>query len=278
MLQLIKTEWLKLKKYPAFWALFGIVALSYPSVNYMFHFGYKNMTTNPKGKNDLQTQAWKMLLDNPFSFPEAWHSVAFFSSLFVFIPALLVIMLIANEYTYKTHRQNIIDGWSRSEFVTSKLLSVLLISSFTTLLYIIIAAIFGYNYSSEFSISRWDEQLKYIPLFFLQTFAQLTLAFLVGFLVKRSFIALGIFIFYYLMVENILAGLVTFKSNVPKLANFFPLELSDKLIPPPAFRYKFDESAYNQALYDINPHIIYTIIFTGLIWFLCYKVYQKRDL
>lgn len=278
MLQLIKTEWLKLKKYPAFWALFGIVALSYPSVNYMFHFFYKDMTTSSKGESYPQTSMWKMLIGNPFSFPETWHSIAYFSSCFVFIPALLVIMLIANEYTYKTHRQNIIDGWSRNEFVTSKLLSVLLISFFTTLLYIIIAAVFGYNYSSEFSISRWDEQLKYIPLFFLQTFAQLTLAFLVGFLVKRSFIALGIFIFYYLMVENILVGLITFKTNVPKLANFLPLELSDKLIPPPAFRYKFDESAYNQALYDINPHIIYTIIFTGLIWFLCYKVYQKRDL
>lgn len=274
MMHLIKTEWLKLKKYPAFWALFGIVALSYPSVNYMFHIIYKDVT-HSKG---MSGEMMKMLLENPFSFPEAWHTVGFFSSVFVFIPAILVIMLIANEYTYKTHRQNIIDGWSRNEFILSKLLSVVIVAAFATLIYAIIAAVFGFAYSTEFSSSRWAEQLKYIPLFFLQTFAQLSIAFLVGFLVKRSFIALAIFFFYFFMVENILVNLVKFKTIYPKLADFFPLEVSDKLIPMPIFMSKFNAEKYNQNIADIPYFALYTCIVTAFVWFICFKLYEKRDL
>ena len=36
MLSLIKIEWLKIKKYPAFWWMLVIVALTYPSINLMF--------------------------------------------------------------------------------------------------------------------------------------------------------------------------------------------------------------------------------------------------
>jgi len=40
MQALIKIEWLKIKKYPAFWWMLGIVALTYPGINYMFHHVY----------------------------------------------------------------------------------------------------------------------------------------------------------------------------------------------------------------------------------------------
>lgn len=274
MMQLIKTEWLKLKKYPAFWVLFGIVALSYPSVNYMFHLIYKDIT-HSKG---MSGEMMKMLLENPFSFPEAWHTVGFFSSIFIFIPAILVIMLIANEYTYKTHRQNIIDGWSRKEFITSKLLSVVIVAFLATLVYSIIATVFGIAYSSEFSLPRWAEQIKYIPLFFLQTFAQLSIAFLIGFLVKRSFIALAIFFFYFFMVENILVNLVKYKTIFPNLSHYFPLEISDKLIPMPIFMSKFNAAKYNQDIADIPYFALYSCLLTALVWFVCYKLYERKDL
>jgi len=37
MTSLLKTEWLKLKKYWAFWLMTGIVALTYPGINYMMY-------------------------------------------------------------------------------------------------------------------------------------------------------------------------------------------------------------------------------------------------
>jgi len=274
MVSLIKIEWLKLKKYPAFWWMLGIVALTYPAINLMFSAVFDSMS---KG-NGMESQLAKMLLGNPFAFPEVWHSVAYFSSWFIMIPAILVIMIIANEYTYKTNRQNIIDGWTRNEFVTSKLFDVLIIAGVTTLAYALVALSFGFSYSSEIEKTRWSEQLQYIPLFLLQSFAQLTIAFLLGFLIKRSFIALGIFLFYSVLVEPLTVQYLTYGAKLPKVASFFPLEISDKLIPPAAFMGKFNEVAYKQSLNDINIHIAFTAFLTAGIWWLCYSLYSKRDL
>ena len=127
MISLIRTEWLKMKKYNAFWWIMGITALSYPGINYIFYMIYDNLVHKPSQAGQLA----KMVIGNPFTFPEVWHTVAYASSVFVFIPAVVIIMFITNEYTFKTHRQNIIDGWSRSQFVTSKLIDVLLISLIT---------------------------------------------------------------------------------------------------------------------------------------------------
>src|SRR5215212_3381742 len=131
---LLKTEWLKIKKYPAFWWMLGIVSLSYPGMNYAIYAnGYKDQL------NDKSMGPILRMLPDPFTFPDAWQTVAFISSLFVFLPSIVVIMFITNEYTYKTHRQNIIDGWSRNDFMMSKMIDVVIISLIVTVLYIITA-------------------------------------------------------------------------------------------------------------------------------------------
>ncbi len=274
MLALIKIEWLKIKKYPAFWWMFGIVALTYPGTNMMFYYGYIESTN---GKNKAMELA-KMLLGNPFAFPETWHTVAFLSSFFIVIPAILVIMLVTNEYNYKTHRQNIIDGWSRSQFVTSKLFDVLIISGVCTIMYTVVAFSFG-AWADIDNIGRWAEQLRYIPYFFMQTFAQLTLAFLMGFLIKKAFIALGIFFFYTMIFENIAVAYAKFK--LQDIGKFLPFEISDRIITNPAFMSRFGKDmkdAYEKALGQVNTHILLSLLLTSAIWAFCYYLHKKRDL
>jgi len=270
MINLLKTEWLKIKKYPAFWWIIGVTALSYPGINYIFHSIYDNMLH----RNNQTARITKALIGNPFAFPEAWHTVAYFSSFFVFIPAVVVIMLVTNEYNYKTHRQNIIDGWSRSQYTTSKFIDVLLVSLLITILYILVSMIIGYT-NSEGAPDTWSLSY-YTALFALQTLSQLSIAFLIGFLVKRAFIALGVFIFYFLIFENILVGVGKRYAN--DIGRFLPLEISDRLIPVPAFLGKFDKESYDRALAAINAHIFYTIILTAIIWLICFRVNNKRDL
>src|ERR1700730_7826547 len=223
MAQILKTEWLKIKKYPAFWWVMGITALTYPGINYMFHSIYLNITE----KQSAAGKVVKALIGNPFSFPEAWRTVAYFSSIFVFIPAIVVIMLITNEYSYKTNRQNIIDGWSRKDFMTAKLSDVLLLSGLVTLLFAIVAFIIGFTNTEKSAPNQWS-LAYYIGLFFLQTFSQLSLAFVTGFLVRKSFIALAIFSFYFIIVEPIAVNLIKYKLK-SEAGQFLPLEISQKL-------------------------------------------------
>src|SRR5450755_3518390 len=177
MLNILKTEWLKIKKYPAFWWVMGITALTYPGINFMFHRIYLQITSNENQSGKIV----KALLGNPFALPEGWRTVAYFSSLFVFIPAIVIIMLITNEYTYKTNRQNIIDGWSRNDFMTGKLIDVLLLTILITILYSLVALIIGVTNTTDAMAAKWS-LAYYIGLFALQSFSQLSLAFLVGFL------------------------------------------------------------------------------------------------
>jgi ABC-type transport system involved in multi-copper enzyme maturation permease subunit len=271
MLQIIQTEWLKIKTYRAFWGVMAITGLSYPGINYIFYNAYLNITKNGSPTGDMA----KMLLGNPFAFPETFHTAGFFSSFFVFIPAIVVIMMITNEYTYKTHRQNIIDGWSRNTFLLSKFFDVLLITLLVTFLYSLVSLAIGFASTKTPQKDIWSKAY-YAGLFALQTFSQLSFAFLIGFLVRKAFIALSIFIFYFLILENTAANLLKVKAN--DIGRFLPLEISDRLIPIPAFLGKFNEESYKASLEAIRWHIGYTILITALIWFICYSLNKKRDL
>jgi ABC-2 type transport system permease protein len=272
MTNLIKTEWLKIKGYNSFWWIMGLTALSYPGINYMFYFVYKDITDQKNSTGQL----FKLALGNPFAFPEAWHSVAYFSSFFVFIPAVVVIMFISNEYTFRTHRQNIIDGWGRGQFITSKLIDVLIVTLLITLLYVTASIVSGFVTLNDGNGNNWG-QAYYTGLFALQTFAQLSIAFLIGFLVRKAFIALGIFIFYFLILENILVGVFYVKAN--DIGRFLPIEISDRLIPAPAFLGKIKSpEVYQQSLDRIPMHVGMTIVLTTIIWLICYRINSKRDL
>jgi hypothetical protein len=248
-----------------------IITLSYPGVNYIFHQIYREVMA----RGETASQMVKMLVGNPFTFPEVWHTVAYASSLFICIPSIVVIMFITNEYSFKTHRQNIIDGWSRQQFMMAKMIDVLLISCLTTLVFAIVALVIGFVNIEDATAGAWSGA-SYIGLFALQSFSQLTIAFLLALMIRKAFIALGIFIFYFFPLEPILTEVARMKAN--DAGRFLPLEISDRLIPVPAFVGKINQDRYSQALASIGPHIVYTVVLTALVWFLCFWINNKRDL
>jgi hypothetical protein len=270
-MNLLRTEWFKLKNYAAFWWLIGLTALSYPGMTYIFKNAYDNLS-HRKGKAEV---ILTMLLGNPFSLPEAWHTITYASSMFVFIPAVVVIMFITNEYTYKTNRQNIIDGWSRDQFMLAKMINVFLVSLTVTILCLIVTLIIGLSNYSLTTANKWD-QSYFILLFGLQTFSQLSIAFLIGFLIRKAFIALGVFLFYFLIFENVLVALGFFY-KIPAY-KYLPIEISDRMIPPPAFWGNFDKDNWLKEMSEKNYHALYTLIFMAVVWFICFRINRRRDL
>jgi ABC-type transport system involved in multi-copper enzyme maturation permease subunit len=271
MLNLLRTEWLKIKNYPGFWWIMGVTLLSYPGINGLFYFIYKEQTQNAK----QAAQMIKFLIGDPFEMPEVFRTVAFTSSLFVFIPAILVIMLITNEYTYKTNRQNVIDGWSRNEFLIAKFFNVVTITALVVGLYLAVTITIGFITTPKTSAESW-KMLNYAALFALQVFAQLSFAFLLGLIIKRAFIALGVFIFYKIVLENILSGVLI--KYAKDAGRFLPTESSDRLTPIPAFLGKLDPDAYAKTLGLLNQQAFITVGYLIIFWGLVFWVYKKRDL
>jgi ABC-2 type transport system permease protein len=269
MTNLLKTEWLKLKKYWAFWVMTGIVALTYPGINYMIYSeAYKDQL------NDKRMGPILKMIPNPFTFPEVWHTAAFISSFFLFLPAIVVIMFITNEYSYKTHRQNVIDGWSRNQFLLAKMIDVFLVSLVVTILYTVVALILGNVNRGDEVVNIWTNT-KYIGLFFLLNFSQLSIAFLIAILVRKAFIALGIFVFYFFPLEPLLVALSRERAN--DIGRWLPLEISDRMIPVPRLFIAGDKE-WESLQHQSNQHIFYSIILTILIWGFCYWFNKKKDL
>jgi ABC-type transport system involved in multi-copper enzyme maturation permease subunit len=272
MTNIVKTEWLKIKNYPAFWWVFGITAVTYPAINYLFLYAYHDITR----QKSTAGQVLKALMGNPFALPEGWRTMAFFSSFFIYIPSIVVIMLITNEYTYKTNRQNIIDGWSRKNFMAAKMIDVLLLSAIVTLLYAVVALIIGLTNTTSATTGMWDLSY-YIGLFFLQTFSQLSIAFTVGMLLRKAFIALAIFTFYSIIVETIAVNVLKYKYK-SDAGKFFPMEISDRLLTKPVFLGRIDETAYQQSIDAVKYHVVYTICLILLTWLFCFWLNNRRDL
>jgi ABC-type transport system involved in multi-copper enzyme maturation permease subunit len=273
---ILQTEWLKVKNYKAFWLLLSVTAISYPGINGVAYYAFKD-SIDAKSQSG---QLVKMLLGNPFAFPQTFHTTAYLSSFFTFIPAIVIIMLITNEYMFKTHRQNIIDGWKKNTFVWGKMLSVLFITLIVTLFYVAVAVAIGIIATKDFENAQLFNQSQFIVLFFLQVFCQLSIAFLLGLLIRKAFIAYGIYIFYTFILENILGGLFKLKAKKwgADFGHYLPFEISDRLIPLPPFIGKFNEADNKLAIAAINDHVLYTLILTVAIWAISFYIFKKRDL
>lgn len=270
-MHLLRTEWLKIRNYPGFWWVMAVTLLSYPGINGLLYFIYKRQVNSKEMAGELV----KMLVGNPFTFPEVFRTVAYSSSVFIFIPAILIIMLISNEYTYKTNRQNIIDGWSRNAFLLAKFFNVVIVTLLVLVLNVAVTLFIGFYNTTQVDAASW-KLAYYSGLFGLQVFSQLSFAFLLGMLIRRAFIALGIFMFYMLILENIIMGLM--KQFANDWGRFLPLEVSDRITPVPAFLGRLNEAGYQRSLDLVQQHVALTVLYTALFWAICYWMHKKRDL
>lgn len=135
MAHLLKIEWLKIKNYRAFWVFAILYLASIFLVNYIgWSAQQRAFQTEPMAEQ---------VLGNSYAFPKVWHTVGWMSSWLLYFPGMLIIMLMTNEFNFKTHRQNIIDGLSRQQFIGVKIMMVLILAVLITLLNFITALVFG---------------------------------------------------------------------------------------------------------------------------------------
>ena len=259
MLQLIKLEWLKVKNYKAFWIFLALYVVGLFSINWIaFQF------QGEIKKNNVPFNLF------PYDFPAVYQTIAWVSSWLVYFPGMLMILMITNEYNYKTHRQNIIDGLTRQQFVVAKILFGVVISIITTVCCFLIAVYFGSVFSHSFSL----DGIQYIGYEFLQTLCYLFFAMILALLMRRSGLALAVFFLYGLVFEQLLGGLLDFKvlsSGVTRY--YFPLQASDTLVPV-----TFGSSVVYKDAPSQTILLITCLVYIGIFITLSISKFQKDDL
>ena len=259
MLQLLKIEWLKVKNYKAFWIFLALYIIGLFGINYVaFQF------------QDEIKKANVPLELFPYNFPRVYQTIAWVSSWLLYFPGMLMILIISNEYTFKTHRQNIIDGLTRKEFITAKILVGIVLAIVTTFICMLIAIGFGLSFSGSFSFDGFE----YIGYSFIQSLCYLFFAMILAVLLRRSGLAMAIFFLYGLVFEQMIGGFIDFK--ILASHNFWyymPLQSSDVLVPV-TFGNDIIYKDAPSALVLISVCIVYVVLYCVL----SIKKFEKDDL
>lgn len=227
-----------------------------------------------------------------FNFPYIWHFNTFIASIFKFFLLLVIVSMMANEYSNKTLKQNLIDGLSKKEFVLSKFYTVILLALISTIFVFVVSLILGYIYSdfTEFSIVFSD--LEYLLAFFIKLVGFFSFGLFLGILVKRSAFAVGAMLVWF-FGESILKGYLFWQfkdatnttEHVNSIMRFLPLEAMSNLIKEPFTRLSAVKTVAKQVGenlskdFSVQPlDIIIVLIWTAVFIFLSYKLLKIRDL
>jgi len=223
-----------------------------------------------------------------FNFPYIWHFNTFVAALLKIFLAIIIVSMMSNEYTYKTIKQNLIDGLSKKEFIASKFLTVVLFSLVSTGFVFVTSLILGSIYSDYTEIGIVFSDLRFLVAYFIKLLGFFSFCLFIGILVKRSAFALG-FLILWQMFEGFTRGMIRWKlfdgDTTDAIMGFFPLNAMFNVLKEPFTRLSAVQSVANQigeeialdygtSLLDMVIVIAWTAIF---IWG-SYAILKKRDL
>lgn len=223
-----------------------------------------------------------------FNFPYIWHFNTFITSFFKLFLAIVIVSMMANEYSNKTIKQNLIDGLSKKEFILSKFLTVLSFAILSTIFLFIVSLILGIIYSNynEFSIIFSD--LIFVLAFFVKLVGFFSFCLFLGILIKRSAFALG-FLILWQIIEGLFRGLIRWKlfdaETTEIIMGFFPLQSMFNLIKEPFTRLDAVQTVANQVGEQITMNyqthwyeIVIVLAWTAIFIYASYTLLKKRDL
>ncbi len=273
MSRLFLIEWMKLKNYKVFWILtimyfIGVVMVS-SGVRFFLEF-LKNHGAEFDGLDPTIL---------PFyDFPDVWHNITYMATFFKIILSFIIIISITNEISYRTLRQNIIDGLSKREFLISKLNFIVILAAAATLVLFFIGLTTGLAYSTVTETKYIVSSLEFLGVYFIEVVTFLTFAFLVGLLLRKAGFAIVTIFMYTLVFEPVL--IVNFKHNpfIPDMlastAPLWPVNALNNLIRFPYQRYVFMEVQDYVAWGDLAIVLVWFVTFISLI----YWVLTRKDL
>ncbi len=274
MIRLFKIEWEKLRSYRAFWVMVGLYLFILASIIFGLPAFLDFLAS--KTQDNVAIKAFKLIA---FNFPDIWQNVAYVASMRVFIKiilAIIVVIIITNEFTFLTIRTNILSGMSRTEFVLAMMEVIFMLSLLSTVAIFLSGFYLGLTNSSVITMSAIVGKTVYLLAYFLEVFTFLMFAFLIAVLVRKTGFSVIILLLYPLIEVIIQFNLVA-----EDYRKYLPLNAMNHLIwspntslikvNTPQFKMDFQEFI---AFGDVAVCLLYAALFTGIIYFYL----KKKDL
>ncbi len=260
MMHLLKIEFAKVRNYKTFWVILLIYMTLVPLA--FFGLSYIQIPFFPE-KSEM------------FGFPTVWNYITYTASWLNLLLGVLVVTLSCNEITFRTQRQNIIDGMSKKQMILSKFYFFTVLAAFVTFYTFLIGFIFGIVYSD---ITAFFSGIEFIGVYFVQTLGYFAFAFFFAVLVKKSALSIVFYIvsFLFSWFMPLMVGEI--------IATFMPLNVIGELTPFPFFREILDMAARQNPdfeepiIFSQTVRLLAALGWTSLFVITSYFVVKRRDL
>ena len=257
MLHLLKIDLKKLTSYRTFWVICGLyfITLAFATASGMEVLKWLARIFDNFG-GELNINRIPL-----YHFPDVWLNLIWFSGWLKIIPAIMVVISVTNEYSYRTLRQNVIDGLSRSEFLLSKVLTNVLLSALSVALIFLIGLTTGMIYSPFLKLDYMITDLEFFIAYFLEIFFFLSYALMLSILIKRS----GLTIILVLLSQGLeLIISINLDNKAPGTSQFLPMRSLWNLIDFPYQRYALMEIRDYLTFGTIGIVAFWTLVFNGI--------------
>jgi len=216
MKKIIKLEFIKTLNYPGFKTIIILHAALYLLVVFI--------------GSRIQLNFQGARLDKLVSFPNVWGTLAWVGSWFNLLLGILFAILVGNEHQFRTFRKQIMDGVSRNQLLYAKITVMSVIALYALLLVFLSGLIFGFIYTSNYSLGSIFNNMPLILVLYIQAFAYMMLGMLIGFIFRTNALSIIMFILFFFPGEPILRAF--FPDQIDR---FFPIKIISNLTPMPDF-------------------------------------------
>ena len=226
-----------------------------------------------------------------YNFPEIWNFTTWIVALLKIFLGLIIVFSISEEFSNRMFKQNTIDGLSRKEFITSKVLTISIFTIVSTIVVFAITMFLGYQYSKVTDSAKVFEEIFFIGNYFVKLFTFFCFLMFLSVLLRKSvFVFLAIFVFW--IVEGILSAVEVFtkvsgmqgeQRNQVLQNDFFithllPLESMSSLIPNPMMRLNMAKMmGMKYEFHYPTESMIACLVWCAIFIFGSYWILRKRD-
>lgn len=256
-MKLLEIELRKLIPYRSFWAAVLAYAVLMPALFISLY------------RFNIQIQQFTLGF-NFYNFPDVWHNTTYIASWFNILLYFFVILVVTNEYQFRTVRQNVIDGLSRWQTIGGKILLMLLFAIGSTIVVAAVAILCGLFLSEEGSGTLSFEKAEFLGFYFVQLLGYMSFALLTATILRKQGMSIIAFLGYILVAEPVLRYRFLPESWAP----YLPLEALSKLLPNPLPAY----FGMNPAASPSTSLFIISGVYTVLFLVASGLVLQQRDI
>lgn len=233
-----------------------------------------------------------------YEFPTIWDYTGYIGNWIVwFFFGCIVIFSVTSEVSFRTQRQNIISGYTRRDYFTAKMATVVALSLIATLVYWLTCMVIGWIYTDDPYLSLALDNNYATMRFFLMSIGYLTFALLIAILFRKNGLAVFIYLAYALIFEYIIRGIlmgIMYKTGATSAAKYTfwtPLNALEDNMPFPLLRFEqFAQQVASDAgsgdggpftfrvLLESSTVTALSLFYIALFVLAAYRLFATRDI